>query len=422
MKLFGKKTLALILALSMVMSVCVFAGDAKTLEVNETATLTATAPEGKTVIWESGDDTKVTVDSNGSIKGIAVGEATVVARYCSVEAAEGVEAEYTTLDTWNITVVAKEITAIALKNSDDATIEIPYGVAFSASDLNDIELSVTYANGATKDIKATSWTKTSDTELGAIDSTATYQATVADLKTGVEAPTVTVTVEKAVISEDVKLTDVTVPLNIQGPTALGKLPTSISVKLQDGSTKTLKIGTELEWAPEGFKTDVAGTYPITAKVKSEYADKYGIASDKSISVKIIVTDALKTGTLELKMVADEYDDTASGFKSRIEEQVESAYGVTISNNAEYKYDTDEGTAYGAFSGSTYEMDLDSDDKAKLREDGKLVDTFECTVKDGGVTYTVPVELTIYYIVYNTGARRLSVAYKLEGGGMYCSNN
>ena len=26
------------------------------------------------------------------------------------------------------------------------------------------------------------------------------------------------------------------------------------------------------------------------------------------------------------------------------------------------------------------------------------------------------------IVYNTGARRLSVAYKLEGGGMYCSNN
>lgn len=406
MKLFGKKTLALILALSMVMSVCVFAtegGESTTPPAVES--VTASLEDSILIVGET-TTLEVTVqpeDASQEFTAEVTGDAVTVSG-TTVTAAKAGEATITVTAgeqtaTCTVKVVENKITAVALKEGEPTEVKIPYGVAFNVSKLAGIKLVATYGEAGNEEITAT-WKLKGETALGTtVGASAEYVPEIANVE---NLPTVTVKVEKAVVSENVSLTDVTVPLGIQGEKAMDQISKDVSVKLQDGSTKTLKIGTELQWAPEGFKTDEAGTYTIKAKVADAYADKYGIASGKSISVKIIVTDALKTGTLELKMVADEYDDTASGFKSRIEEQVESAYGVTISNNAEYKYDTDNGTVYGAFSGSTYEMDLDSDDKAKLREDGKLVDTFECTVKDGGVTYTVPVELTIYYIVYNTG--------------------
>ena len=394
MKLFGKKTLALILALSMVMSVCVFAGGTDSVEAGATKTLSVEGVDASALTWTS-KNTDVATVKNGVVTGVKPGTAKITATRAAVEGSEGVEPVTGVNEEWTITVTEGTISEV---KADKESITVPFGTTKDqAAAAVKAQVKLTATNDKSAQFEVTAGTWTCETWDGAVTKTNTFTTTY-----GEKPVSVTVTVVKAVVSENVSLTDVTVPLGIQGEKAMDQISKDVSVKLQDGSTKTLKIGTELEWEPEGFKTDVAGTYPITAKIKSEYADKYEIASGKSISVKIIVTDALKTGTLELKMVADEYDDTASGFKAKLKEKVEKTYGITISNDAEYKYDTDEGTAYGTISGGTYKMDLDSDDKAKLREDGKLVDTFECTVKDGDVTYTVPVELTIYYIIYNTG--------------------
>ena len=419
MKLFGKKTLALILALSMVMSVCVFAEgetppdpgaggetppppatvavtgvtldkSSHTMKVGDTVALTATVAPAeatdKTVTWESSAPAVATV-SGGTVTAVAAGDATI-----TVKTTDGEKTA-----TCAVTVVENKITAVALKEGEPTEIKIPYGVTFSTSKLESIKLIASYGAAEPEEITA-KWKLKGETALGtAVGASAEYVPEIADVE---NLPTVTVTVEKAEISAPSDDTlKITLPASYTKEQVIAELPNEITVKLQDNSTRKLTFGGDVlnDWDCSEYVKGTAGTYTFTATIK----DTTNYTGD-AITISVETKTALKTGTLELKMVADEYDDTASGFKSRIEEQVESAYGVTISNDAKYEYDTDNGTVYGAFSGSTYEMDLDSDDKAKLREDGKLVDTFECTVKDGGVTYTVPVELTIYYIVYNTG--------------------
>lgn len=105
-KLFGKKTLALALALTMVLSLCSFtamadgtltiSGADKIVGVGNEITLTANnVPEGKTVTWES-KNTSVATVSDGVVTAVAEGTAEITAKYTpDGEGAQDVVASHT---------------------------------------------------------------------------------------------------------------------------------------------------------------------------------------------------------------------------------------------------------------------------------------------------------------------------------------
>ena len=105
-KLFGKKTLALALALTMVLSLCPFtamadgtltiSGADKIVGVGNEITLTANnVPEGKTVTWES-KNTSVATVSDGVVTAVAEGTAEITAKYTpDGEGAQDVVASHT---------------------------------------------------------------------------------------------------------------------------------------------------------------------------------------------------------------------------------------------------------------------------------------------------------------------------------------
>lgn len=94
MKLFGRKTLALLLALTMMLSLCSFTAfgavesvtldqSTLTLEVGQQATLTPTVTvteeSAQTVTWRSSKDSIVTVSDDGTVKAVAQGTAIIFA-------------------------------------------------------------------------------------------------------------------------------------------------------------------------------------------------------------------------------------------------------------------------------------------------------------------------------------------------------
>lgn len=95
MKLFGKKTLALLLALTMMLSLCSFTAfgavesvtldqSTLTLEVGQTKTLTPTVTvteeSAQTVTWQSSDKSVATVSDDGVVTAVAQGAATISAK------------------------------------------------------------------------------------------------------------------------------------------------------------------------------------------------------------------------------------------------------------------------------------------------------------------------------------------------------
>lgn len=95
MKLFGRKTLALLLALTMMLSLCSFTAfgavesvtldqSTLTLEVGQTKTLTPTVTvteeSAQTVTWQSSDKSVATVSDDGVVTAVAQGAATISAK------------------------------------------------------------------------------------------------------------------------------------------------------------------------------------------------------------------------------------------------------------------------------------------------------------------------------------------------------
>ena len=218
MKLFGKKTLALLLALSMVMSVCVFAengtgsegGDetlpvyvtgidasAKTaLYVGEETTITAEvapaeASQEFTCKLASGDAVSVSGKTVTAVKaGTATVTVTTVAKKAPAEGASEGEAATTTL-TFNVQ-------EDKIKSAAASNITVPYGytAAVLTSKLNAIDVSVTYSSERTGTVKTT-WEAVDSTVATDIGATKTYRAKLENVIEGFVQPTVTVTVGKA---------------------------------------------------------------------------------------------------------------------------------------------------------------------------------------------------------------------------------
>lgn len=389
-KLFGKKTLALLLALSMVMSVCVFAGDAKTLIAGQSVQLAA--PAGATVVgWESSDDAVASVN-NGTVTGVAAGTATITLTYTPAATTEVPEPAQQTED-WSVTVVKDEITAIALKNSDNATIEIPYGTAFSASSLNGIKLVATYGAAGNKEISAT-WTLVGEALGTAVGSTATYQATVAKLAEGVTAPTVTVKVVKAEIKSYTAIADIEVPLGTMGNVVAAKFPKTVKVKLQDNSEKTLTVGQELGIAGSYDNTgSAAATFPFKLELSEAAAANYTLGCEIKFNVKTKTAWTLSQITMSAVIEGD--DDTVPGLDEEIEYAIETALGKSVSSSS-ISYDFTSGY-YGAVGDTTgtYTVNLTDSEEEKLYEDGYLTDTINYKATCGGVEYTGSIKLTMY---------------------------
>ena len=161
MKVFGKKTLALVLTIAMALSLCSFTAFAegsddtntptvnsvevnpssKGLVVGEEATLSAsvsvTNGADTTVKWSSNNTGVVTVDPNsGSIKAKATGTATITAISTVDETKSGTCTVTVTADT------SKPVTKIEVGQSDPVI--VPYGTTSPISYLDDIILTVTY--------------------------------------------------------------------------------------------------------------------------------------------------------------------------------------------------------------------------------------------------------------------------------------
>ena len=413
MKLFGKKTLALILALSMVMSVCVFAEDPvavtsvsasldkSTLVMGgETAKITATvlpAEASQEVTYKVTEGDAVMVAADGTVTAVKVGTATITVTTVGKKApvGEATEGEAATT-TCTVTVTpdrTKDITKVELSES---AVEVPYGTSETdaKAELAKIKLTVTYGEGGTEEIAASSWSiaSYSATTLGGYEAVPTITG-----KTFEDMPKATVKVEQAeIVGPSATLNKVTVPVSYTEAQAIAKLPTKVTVKLQDDSTRELAIGGDVlnAWDSSDYTEDAAGTYTFTASIK-DTTNYIG----NNITISVETKAALTAEKVALKMVADEYDDYASGLNGKVKEAIKSQFGVTVSDGTSVSY---EGETYGSVSSGTYYMELTSGEKTTLRDDGSLKDEFTATVVYDGVTYTVPVELTIYYIVYNTG--------------------
>ena len=173
-KLFGKKTLAMILSIAMVLSVCsmsVFAGGAITLTVGGTQDVSVTLAEGESVSWSASDgDVTVAAGENGAatITGAAAGDATVTATITS-----SVEGAQPRTETWNVTVtvpasgvtMSQSTASIVIKGSVDLDATVApdnatnKNVTWTSSDSNVATVSssgvVTGVNVGTATITAT---------------------------------------------------------------------------------------------------------------------------------------------------------------------------------------------------------------------------------------------------------------------------
>ena len=394
MKLFGKKTLALLLALSMVMSVCVFAGDAKTIIAGQSVNLTA--PEGKTVVeWKSSDPEIATVE-NGTVTGVVAGNATITLTYKDAATAEVPDPEAKT-ETWNVTVVANEITEISFKTGTDATYEVPYGTTFNASALNGIKLNAIYGAAGIKEITAT-WALVGDALGTAVGSQATYKANISNLAVGIEAPTVTVKVVKATITSVTAPATVTVPAGTKADTI--NLPTSVKVKLNGTTEKPLTVGTELSnWTSEAAydeSSTTAKVYTYTADLIGTAAENYQKASGVSFTAKVETKTSWKLDDIT---VADIVEGDEDVIDTNLDNEVYAAIKAVLGNKApgSFTFASFSDLDYGSVSKTSgdYTVDLNSEEEDELYEKGSLSDKFSYSVTVGGVTYTGDVYLTMY---------------------------
>lgn len=291
MKLFGKKTLALFLALAMVMPMCAFATDTTvavtgvslskssvSLAKGGTVELTATvAPDNatdKTVSWSS-DDTKIaTVDENGKVSAVGGGKATITA------AAGGVQ------DTCTVTVTGDTIQSVA-----PVAIEVAYGTTAekAAEALAGKEVDVTYVSGGTGKEKVSGWAAKGE-----------YKATTPGAYTfecAAYGATATVTVAKVSLKSETNVGSIAFPVD----TDLDEIEDEIDDEFGSVELEFNELDDEIDvnigskdsddydgWdAPSDFDEEEVGTYTFTAKANkdSDYYDTYDL---KDLTLTVVI--------------------------------------------------------------------------------------------------------------------------------------
>ncbi len=246
MKVFGKKTLALVLTIAMALSLCsftAFAGEAETLAIGQSTNLSVVGA-GTRLTWTSSNPSSAKVEKNedgsATVTGISVGKAIITASAPAVEASEGVEAAEAINETWEITVNEGTIDTIS---ASPKTISVPYGTD-KAGALAKLKsgITVTATNNHNKQFAVNGTWSIADTDwTGAVsDAGVTATVTYGEGKTD----TVTVKVVQAELASGVStnLGTKTVLIGTSESKMKEMLPTSKALSLNNGQAETFGIG------------------------------------------------------------------------------------------------------------------------------------------------------------------------------------
>lgn len=408
MKVFGKKTLALVLTIAMALSLCSFTAFAegpddtntptvnsvevnpssKGLVVGEEATLSAsvsvTNGADTTVKWSSNNTGVVTVDPNsGSIKAKATGTATITAISTVDETKSGTCTVTVTADT------SKPVTKIEVGQSDPVI--VPYGTTSPISYLDDIILTVTYGEFGSANTKTSNWSIVSGVFNGTnMTDTWQYKPSVGTLAEGAEVKTVTVKVGQAKVT-NVSLTpnSVSVPKGATWETVKAKLPKNVSVTFENGSDTWAINGTVLtDWTCT-YTEASTGSVEATATLKSGVTG-YDM-NGKTIKATINIATSYTLNDITAVAVIEDDNDAVGDFKEDIRKLIENATGKTVSTSSiEFSWGSG---VYGEISGSSYY--IKSSKESDLHEAGRLNDSITYVAKYDGVSYSGSIKLTLY---------------------------
>ena len=371
MKLFGKKTLALLLALSMVMSVCVFAnettdgqnpGDGSSTEtpttvavtgvtldkesvtdlwVKKTASLTATvAPSdatNKTVTWSSSDENVATV-SNGTVTAVGVGTATI-----TVTTVDGAKTATCTVTVGKASIKSASVTTSAVPYGASETVvkkKLPDSVEVTLADNSKATLNGTYLESWTGTYSETA---TSHVYTAALKSNGNYE-----LQEGVQ---IQVTVPT---TETWSLSQITMSAVIEGDDDyIGGLDEKIEYAIETALGKEVSsssISYDFTSGYYGSVSDTSGTYTVTLTDSEEeklYEDGYltdtinykatcGVEYTGSIKLTMYTTDVSETFSYaggSLSAIASRIDSMLGGNMEAIEfEEIDLEGGVLWADN------------------------------------------------------------------------------------------
>lgn len=404
---FGKKTLALLLMLTVALSLCTVSAWAEgeksltvtgenSVFVGKTEALSVTgAPEGATLAWASSNNAVATV-SNGTVTGVAAGTATITVT-CSATTGEGDSAvtDYYKGE-HSITVKADTIKSATVSGG----ITVPYGYtdADLKAALKAVSIGVTYESGKADTITTETWTAVNGSSLGAaVGSSCTYTANLSNLSTGVNQPTVTVIVAEAQITAVAPISKIELPVGATAETVAAKVAAvkEVAVTIGGKSQKKLTVGTGADLSPW------TGSYAVgTTAARHRYSTtllntNYELASGVSLSeILTVETKAfVKLSDLSLSAVIEGDGDSFSvgNIYNEIYSQIKSLTGASTLPAFTISYtDLD----LGSISGSTYRINLTSSKEDALVKDGVLTDEITCTTTVNGTTYTCKATLTL----------------------------
>lgn len=381
MKVFGKKTLALVLTIAMALSLCsftAFAGGAVSVEAGDTTTLQI--ENANTLTWNSLNPAVATV-SQGVVTGVKPGTAKITATRDANES-EGIAAVN---EEWTVTVTEGTIASIS---ADRETITVPYGTD-KAGALAKLKsgITVTATNNHNKQFAVNgTWTIADTDWTGAVSDT----GVTATVTYGGQTDTVTVKVGKANITSYTAIPDIEVPLGTMGNNVAAKFPKTVKVKFDDNSEKTLTVGEDLKISGSyGNDATTPTTYPFTVELSETGAQKYN--KNCSITFNVKTVSSYKLNDITAVAVIEDDNDAVGNFKEDIRKLIENATGKTVSTSSiEFSWGSG---VYGEISGSSYY--IKSSKESDLHEAGRLNDSITYVAQYDGVSYSGSIKLTLY---------------------------
>ena len=381
MKVFGKKTLALVLTIAMALSLCsftAFAGGAVSVEAGDTTTLQI--ENANTLTWNSLNPAVATV-SQGVVTGVKPGTAKITATRDAHES-EGIAAVN---EEWTVTVTEGTIASIS---ADRETITVPYGTD-KAGALAKLKsgITVTATNNHNKQFAVNgTWTIADTDWTGAVSDT----GVTATVTYGGQTDTVTVKVGKANITSYTAIPDIEVPLGTMGNNVAAKFPKTVKVKFDDNSEKTLTVGEDLKISGSyGNDATTPTTYPFTVELSETGAQKYN--KNCSITFNVKTVSSYKLNDITAVAVIEDDNDAVGNFKEDIRKLIENATGKTVSTSSiEFSWGSG---VYGEISGSSYY--IKSSKESDLHEAGRLNDSITYVAQYDGVSYSGSIKLTLY---------------------------